>query len=143
MNIRRVIFADHYRAHTYAELEELAAEGLLRRGVLARFDPARAYGVAWFGRERVKVTHAKGKMRSHQKRPRSEWVAVPICDPTVPADWVDLARERVGGNRKTPSKGRRFFELAHGLAFCARCGARMSGHALARPNGALDAYSVC
>ncbi len=142
--LRRVILlGDHYRRHTYGELEGLVAEGVLRRDVVAGLDPEALYGISWFGRERVTMATGKGKKRTHRQKPRNEWVAVPVCDPAIPAEWVDLARERVKENRRDESKGRRFFELAHGIAHCAQCGRRMAPHTFVRGSGALASYYVC
>jgi site-specific DNA recombinase len=77
--------------------------------------------VWWFNRRQWSKDPRTGR-KTYKWRPRSEWIAVPIPDPGVPRDWVDLARKNIQGNRKTSALGKRFWELSGGIAHCDICG---------------------
>ena len=118
--IRRAIRNDVYRPHTVVELSGLVREGLLSPGVLASLgsDPSMRHGVWFYNVERVATSYRGDKKRRFTKKPRSEWIAVPVPDPGIPAETVDAARLRIKDNRWLPSNGGR--ELS-GLIFC-ECG---------------------
>ena len=135
MFVRSAILDDVYRPHSHEELK-----ALLSPEVAVRLDPGRNYGIYWYNTRRntyKQVVEAGPKGRTYRKarkvtrRPREEWIAVPVPDCGIPRDWVDAAREIVEGNRKPPSTNRRFWELSGGLLRCAHCGGRM------RPQSAL------
>jgi site-specific DNA recombinase len=106
--IRDYILDDAYEAHDHQEIAELVSADVLRS-----LDPERRYGVWWFNRRQWRKDHRTGK-KSYKWRPRSEWIAVPIPDPSVPREWVDLARTNIQGNRKMSALGKRFWELSGG-----------------------------
>ena len=65
------------------------------------------------------------KRYSSHKKPREEWIAVPVPDSGVPREIVDAARAAVEGNRVPSSAGDRFWQLSGGLARCGSCGRHM------------------
>jgi len=59
---------------------------------------------------------------SYVKKPREEWIAVPVPDAGVPKEDVERARDALRHNEKCSSAGRRFWELSGGIFRCAQCG---------------------
>lgn len=91
--IRDVILDDSYKPHDADEVASLVAEGLLSAEVAARLNPEERYGIWWFNRMRVrrKQTSKRGpegpvyRRRSKStKKPREQWVAVPIPPGSYP-----------------------------------------------------------
>jgi hypothetical protein len=129
--IRGCISDDVYKPHTYQEVEPLVSAE-----VATRLDPEKRYGIWWFNRERVTYTQVAEKgingerhyrrRAKHASKPRSEWIAVPVPDPSIPREWVDAAREATGQNKRTSKNGGRFWELTGGILHCACCGWSMS-----------------
>jgi len=68
------------------------------------------------------------------RKPRSEWVAVPIPDAGIPRAWVDAAREAIKDNKRPSNSGRRFWPLSGGVLRCPACGCAMSPHTIS-PGG--------
>lgn len=61
-----------------------------------------------------------------KKRPRSEWIGVPVPDSGIPPDMVTRAREALKGNVKSVSRNDgKIWELSGGVAVCAECGRHM------------------
>jgi len=129
MFVRSVVLDDVYRPHTNEELNALVSPE-----VASQLDPYRSYGVYWYNTRRntyrqVVEGGLNGrtyrKVRKVTKRPREEWIAIPVPDPGVPREWVDTARGVVEGNRRAPSTNRRFWELSGGVLRCAHCGGKM------------------
>jgi site-specific DNA recombinase len=129
--IRGCISDDVYKPHTYQEVEALVSAE-----VASQLDPKKRYGIWWFNRERVTYSQvAKDgtdgerhyrRRAKHAPKPPSEWIAVPVPDPGVPREWVDMAREAVAHNKRTSKNGGRFWELSGGILRCASCGWSMS-----------------
>ncbi|MBA3426136.1 MAG: recombinase family protein [Rubrobacter sp.] len=128
--IVEIVGNDAYRPHTTEELEGLG----VAPGVVAGLDPAKSYGVNWWGKRRTSVRQVaedgpEGRryLRRQEavKKDRSEWIAVPVPDAGVPPGLVDAARERVKNNPRFSSAGHRVWELS-GLFFCGECGKRMA-----------------
>jgi hypothetical protein len=129
--IREVILDDVYRPHTY---EEIAA--LVSLEVAAKLSADKCYGIWWFNRRRYTRTRARRPdgnggyeyywRQHHVKRPREEWIAVPVPDPGVPREVVDAAREAIKDNRRSYSAGSRVWELSGGVLYCGGCGCRMT-----------------
>ena len=109
-------------------------EGVLSPEVLAGLDPKVVYGVGWFNKVRSYTTQVvmidnEGRKRYKKRtrfvgRPRSEWVAVPVClgvAPPVSRELVEAARETIKDNRLPSNAGHRFWELSGGrsTALCA------------------------
>jgi hypothetical protein len=65
------------------------------------------------------------------RKPRSEWVAVPIPDPGIPRAWVDAARVAIKDNKRPSNTGRRFWPLSGGILRCPMCDWAMSPHTIA------------
>src|SRR5829696_10223693 len=129
--LRRLIFHDAYRPHTYDEVRELVSPD-----VAVHLDPNKNYGIWWFGRRRHHHGHKSedgpdGKRYRKTKKSvwlsREQWIAVPVPDSGVPREIVDSARERVKNNRPAAKTGARFWELSGGIWRCASCGRAMSG----------------
>jgi site-specific DNA recombinase len=133
--LRRFILDDIYAPHTFEEIQDLVAEGLVAPEVAARLDPTGACGVWWFNRrrfERRRVAESDGNGgRTYRwrhrviQRPRSEWIGVPVPCSDIPREWLDAARKAIEGNQPLPAATYRFWELA-GLFACGVCGCRMS-----------------
>ncbi len=96
--LRAIVLDDVYRCHTYEEITELVSPE-----VAARLKPVESYGVWWFNRRRGEMRKVVEvgpggewvyrKRYKQVRKPRSEWVAVPIPDAGIPREWVDAARE--------------------------------------------------
>lgn len=132
--LRDLALDDVYRPHGFAELE-----GLVPAPVLAVLGPEGVYGVAWWGRVRVrKVSNAR---RVRETPEREEWIGVPIdlTDSGLDRSTVDAARRVMQGNTRPRKVGDRFFELAHGPLTCAHCGCCMTG--FGRRSGKNPSYA--
>jgi site-specific DNA recombinase len=100
--------------------------------VASRLDSERSYGVWWYNRrdaQRTRVLNENpvGEQRyvtrtRYVKKPREEWIAVPVPDAGVPKEDVERARDALRHNEKCSSAGRRFWELSGGIFRCAQCG---------------------
>jgi site-specific DNA recombinase len=137
--LRSMVLDDVYRRHTYEEIDELVSPD-----VAGRLQPEKSYGIWWFNRRRgqmrkVAEVGPDGK-RVYRKRykqvrkPRSEWVAVPIPDAGIPREWVDAAREAIKDNKRPSNTGRRFWPLSGGVLRCPVCSCAMSPHTIS-PGG--------
>jgi site-specific DNA recombinase len=122
--LRKMVFNDVYRPHSYEE-----ARALVPPEASWRLAPGERYGIWWFNRTRFepkrtppeKAGDFRRKYRPKAK-PRGEWIGVPVCDPGIPPEVVDAARARMGQNRAPSKNGRRFWELSGGIVRCAGCG---------------------
>lgn len=106
--VKDILRDDAYRPLDHGQLQLLVDERNLKADVLARLDREKRYGIWWFNRAhrtntRVSVETPTGreyKTRSKTvKRPRSEWIAVPVPDSGMSADEEldeDLARIEEG-----------------------------------------------
>jgi site-specific DNA recombinase len=100
--VRDCAFDDVYVPHTVEELEALGVSS----EVLGKLDPAGLYGVWWYNRREaktVRVPLGDGRYRKGKqirKKPKHEWIPVPVPASGVPR--VDLlrARERLEGQTK-------------------------------------------
>jgi site-specific DNA recombinase len=130
--LRKIVFEDCYKRHTYAEIREL-----ISADVAARLNPENCYSVVYYGRRRYTnrpVAEQQGedgqkRYRRAQKiryRPREEWIAIPVSDIGVPREHLEAARRAVANNRRPSGAGDRFWELSGGVLFCGGCGRRMS-----------------
>jgi hypothetical protein len=129
--IRDVILDDSYKPHDAKEIASLVAEGLLTEEVAARLDSEERYGIWWYNRLRVRRTQSS-EMGPHgpvyrsrvasEKKPRKEWIAVPIPNAGISRDWVDAAREAIKDNRPVSSTGRRQWPLSGGCSCVADAG---------------------
>jgi site-specific DNA recombinase len=126
---RTCVLEDVYRPHIF---EEVAA--LVSSEVAASLDRGERYGLWWFNRRRMTSRQISevaeggrryGRKYSSYKKPKEEWVAVPVPDSGVPREVVDAAREAIKYNRVPSRAGDRFWELSGGIACCAACGRRM------------------
>lgn len=106
------------------------------RDVAPKFSPD-IHGVWWFNRRRrtekqVSEVTPDGRRRYVRRsttiqKPKEEWVAIPVPDAGIPREWVDRAREVIGGNAKFSRASGRFWELS-GLMKCSRCNGGMLGN---------------
>ena len=145
--IKDIVLDDCYRPHVFEEIRELVTPE-----VAAGLDPNKLYGVWWYNRRRATMRQVaengpEGRRyrRAQQvaKKPRSEWIAVPVPDAEVPLKLVDAAREQVKQNRKPSSSGDRFWELSGGLIYCGGCGRRMIADAQRKRSGRSYYYYNC
>jgi site-specific DNA recombinase len=127
--IKDVVLDDCYRPHTFKEIK-----GLVASDVAARLDQSELYGVWWYNQRRTTVQQvAEGgsegrryrRVQRTEKRPRSEWIAVPVPDAGVSLQWVDAARKRVHQNVRISLAGQRLWELSGGVLYCGGCDKRM------------------
>jgi site-specific DNA recombinase len=147
--LRKIINSDVYRPHTYEEVAPLVS-----REVAAALDEGEYYGIWWWNRQRhtvkpVSEATPSGRVYRKQKRsrwnPREQWIAVPIrlgAEPPIPAEWIELARERIKDNPRPQSGAQWFFELA-GVACCGSCGRQMSRTTAKNPAGTQFFYYRC
>jgi hypothetical protein len=137
--IRRVVNEDSYKPHTFEEIKALVSPE-----VASELDCSLDYGIWWFNQYRAQVK--RGQSRKFSRKPREEWIAIPVVDAGIPRAWVDAAREAIDGNYRPPRTTRRVWELAGGVLFCGECGRRMIGHTVSakRKNGTkLYHYYIC
>jgi site-specific DNA recombinase len=124
--IRNLIMDDAYKPHTYEEVRQLVAPE-----VAARLGRGKLYGIWYYNVTRRKTRQvaelAADGSRTYTKRSRTsvrpahDWIAVPVADSGIPRELVDAAREAIKHNRRSPSKKRRYWELAGGITRCGGC----------------------
>lgn len=121
--------------------------------VAAKLESDKCYGIWWYNRERVVTKqvaetgpggkHYK-KRRFFTKKPRAEWITVPVPDAGIPRKWVDAAREAIKDNRLLSSAGYRFWELSGGVLRCGGCGYSMMTNSVSSPDKTrLNHYYRC
>jgi len=134
--IRNIVNDDVYKRHSYKEVVQL-----LPPEVATRVEPGELYGVFWFNRTRrtikqVTETSPNGKVYKRKTKtshkPREEWIAILVPDPSVPREWVDAARAAIKDNVRVSSAGSKFWELSGGIMRCALCNRRMSSNSVVR-----------
>ena len=142
--LKRIILQDVYKPHTYEEIDSLVSPE-----VAARLDPARSYGIWWYGQHRWTQTQVAEGGRYRRKRrialrPPEEWIAVPVPDSGVPRHWVEAARAAVSSNKPPSTGGGHTWELSGGILRCGTCGARMEATFSPRrgPGGATTTTAV-
>jgi site-specific DNA recombinase len=147
--IRDRINDDVYRPHSFEEVSALVSPE-----VAARLNPSESYGVWWINRRRHESRHVAesgpdGERRYRRQsrvreKPRSEWVAVPVPDPSIPREWVYRAREAIKDNARPSANANRIWELSGGVLVCGKCGCRMVVHTtFHRQRGATYHYYRC
>jgi len=110
-------------------------------------------GTFYHGRERVTTTNVSvvedGKKvykrkTVTEKRPPSEWIAVPVPPSGIPPETVARAREVLKGNVKSVSKNDgRTWELSGGVAVCAECGRNMTTYTTFNQTKKIYHYYRC
>jgi site-specific DNA recombinase len=122
--VRDCAFDDVYAPHT---VEELKALGVSHE-VLGKLDASRLYGVWWYNRREsraVRVPLGGGRYRKGKqirKKPKGEWIPVPVSASGVPREAVVRARERLEGQTKCSNAQLRIWELSRGVLRCPDCG---------------------
>src|SRR5215204_371897 len=122
--VRDCAFDDVYAPHTTEELRALG----VNPEVLVKLDPKRLYGVWWYNRREaktVRVPVGDGRYRKRKqirKKPKGEWILVPVPASGVPREAVVAARERLKGQVKCSSAQMRLWELSGGILRCPDCG---------------------
>jgi site-specific DNA recombinase len=122
--VRDCAFDDVYAPHTTEELKTLG----VNPEVLVKLDPKRLYGVWWYNRREaktVRVPVGEGRYRKRKqirKKPKGEWIPVPVPASGVPREAVEVARERLEGQVKCSSAQMRLWELSGGILRCPDCG---------------------
>jgi hypothetical protein len=123
--VRDCAFDDVYAPHTVEELEALGVSP----EVLGKLDPTRHYGVWWYNRREartVRVPLGGGRFRKGKqirKKPKAEWIPVPVPASGVPREAIVGAREHLEGrNNKWSNAQMRFWELSGGILRCPDCG---------------------
>jgi site-specific DNA recombinase len=100
--IRDCAFDDVYAPHTVEELEALGVS----REVLGKLDSAGLYGLWWYNRREAKIVRVPlggGRYRKEKqirKKPKEEWIPVPVPASGVPREDIVRARERLEGQAK-------------------------------------------
>jgi Recombinase len=95
--IRQIILDDCYLPHTVDELSTLNVD----ERVIDALDPGKRYGVWYYNKNTVKKWRDPVTFQTHTqftKKPRSEWLAVPIPDLGIPRERVEMARKNIEGN---------------------------------------------
>lgn len=137
--LKTLIEADVYKPHGRDELD-----GMVLPHVSARLDPDTFYGVWWYGREDTETYHEGGKKKKRvTRKPREEWVTVPVPDAGVPPEVVERARRRVSVGGKPSKAGDREWELDNGALFCGSCGRAMMPRGLRKGQTRYYYYYVC
>jgi site-specific DNA recombinase len=110
-------------------------------------------GTFWWGKARVTPTTVsevhngeriyKKKVRM-EKRPRSEWIAIPVPPSGIPPETVARARESLDGNTMVVSKNSgRVWELSGGVAVCSECGKQLVACTTTNSAGTRYHYYRC
>lgn len=119
-----MIVNDAYKTHSTEEVAALVEQGFMAPEVAACAQEG--CGIWWY--------------RGRDFEGNEHRVAVPICDPGVPREWVDAARKAVENNVPLSRAGaREFWALSGGILICGGCGRRMQTHAV-RPSGGQRTY---
>ena len=113
------------------EVRILAHRALLSGEVLAGLDPAKSYGVAYYGRTRSAYESMRSKRRKVERTPRSEWTAIPVPLDAAGLDrgQIERARALIADNRAPSKVGDYEYHLSRGFLFCADCGRAMVAYA--------------
>ena len=106
--LRRIITRDEYLAHGPDHIRELVAAGNMTETVAATLDPAKSYGISWYNRHESLAPN--GKRRRGARKPRKEWIAVPVPDAGVPREHVEKARAGSKGGA-SPESGQQVLGL--------------------------------
>jgi site-specific DNA recombinase len=131
--VRRLIWEDSYKPHTFEELKQIVSPE-----VLSTLDEDKRYGVYYFNRERVlthQVAEETPRGRQYKKKTkriakdRSEWIAIPIPNAGIPKEVVESARRTLEQNRASSKADDRTWELSAGIFRCGHCGRAMATHA--------------
>ena len=122
--------------------------------MLTLLDANGLYGVAWFNKARSYTTQVAAidsngtkrykKQTRTVRRPRSEWVAVPVSlgdAPPASRGLVEAAREAIKDNRLPSTSGHRFWELSGGgILRCSLCQGRMAPHSFRKKSSGQRYY---
>jgi site-specific DNA recombinase len=120
-------------------------------GVAMRLDREAAYGLwAWNTKKttRRKVwDEGAGEFKirySYKRRPREEWLFVPVPDAGISREVVEAARQSLKDNARKPSKAaKRFWELSGGILRCGECGHTLRPNSAHKRSGTQFHYYTC
>ena len=113
--VREIILDDSYLPHTPEEVGELVSPAVHER-------LTEPYCGIWYYNRRESVKTSRG--RRIRKKPREEWVAVPVPDAGVPRPTVVAARKAIEGNERPSKRSKREWELSGGSCVAPSAGAR-------------------
>ena len=120
-SIRKFIFYDVYKPHTFDELSEIVSPE-----VLGTLNKDKSYGVLWWNckhKEYDRDTNRRMRLVKTEVKPKSEWVAVPVPDSGIPREVVEKAKANIKDNTwKSSKRNDRFWELSGGVGKCGECG---------------------
>ena len=120
-SIRKFIFYDVYKPHTFDELSEIVSPA-----VLGTLNKDKSYGVLWWNckhKEYDRDTNRRMRLVKTEVKPKSEWVAVPVPDSGIPREVVEKARANIKDNTwKSSKRNDRFWQLSGGVGKCGECG---------------------
>jgi site-specific DNA recombinase len=83
------------------------------------------YGIWYYNRRETLKSRTGKKVR---KKPRDQWIAVPVPDAGVPLETVLSARNAIENNEKASTRSNRAWELSGGIIRCGECGCAMIAH---------------
>ena len=144
--IRDIVREDVYLPHTSAELSALAQGGQMSEKVFSNLNPARSYGVYYYGKTKTSYRSNHSKRRKAEPVPREQWLAIPIdlTDSSLERGRVERARRAIEHNRVSANVGDRFWELSRGFLYCADCGRAMTSYVRRHPErGTMYPYYRC
>jgi site-specific DNA recombinase len=96
--------------------------------VLGRLNSAELYGVWWYHRRETRTVRVPlggsryRKRKQVRKKPKGEWIPVPVPASGVPREAVVRSREHLEGHAKCSNAQMRFWELSGGVLRCPDCG---------------------
>jgi site-specific DNA recombinase len=112
-SIRKFIFYDVYKPHTFDELSEIVSPA-----VLGTLNKDKSYGVLWWNckhKEYDRDTNRRMRLVKTEVKPKSEWVAIPVPDSGIPREVVEKAKANIKDNTwKSSKRNDRFWELSGG-----------------------------
>ena len=143
-HIRPLVFNDVYKPHSIEELTPMVSAE-----VISRLDPSKKYGVLWYSRFRRESKTVSEMVNGEKvykqktktiKKPRTEWVAIPVPYSGISRTVVDKARDNISENQWLSKNGGTVWELTGGIGFCGECGRRLTTVSIPRKNGAYNYY---
>jgi site-specific DNA recombinase len=123
---RTCVLDDVYKPHRFEEVAQAVTPD-----VASRLEPTKSYGLWWFNRMEMKSTQVSeatengrryAKKYHTRRKPKEEWIAVPVAYSGISREMVEAAREQISDNHAPSSAGNRFWVLSGGIGRCAVCG---------------------
>jgi site-specific DNA recombinase len=117
--VREIILEDSYAPHSRDEVS-----GLVSPEVSGRLGDSPC-GIWYYNRRETLKARTGKKVR---KKPRDQWIAVPVPNAGMPLETVLSARKAIENNEKASTRSNRAWEFSGGIIRCGECGCAMIAH---------------